>query len=85
MDAVGLTVSDLFPVPIGGPIGLKPERHPFPATDVLACIRFEALVVVTAGVALLDGHPFTVDDRARLILAVKRINAALDAAGVSHE
>ncbi|WP_175964460.1 DNA primase [Burkholderia pyrrocinia] len=85
MDAVGLTVSDLFPAPIGGPVGLKPERHPFPAMDVLACIRFEALVVATAGVALLDGYPFAVEDRARLVLAVKRINAALDAAGVPHE
>lgn len=62
----------------------KPERRPFPAADVLRCIAFEALVVMTAGAALLAGQPFTQGDRERLMLAVWRIQAALDAAGVRH-
>lgn len=62
----------------------KSERRPFPAADVLRCIAFESLVVMTAGAALLAGQPFTQLDRERLMLAVGRIQAALDAAGVRH-
>lgn len=62
----------------------RPERRPFPAADVLRCIAFEALVVMAAGAALLMGRPFTEVDRERLTLAVGRIQAALDAAGVRH-
>jgi len=84
LDAIGLTFSDLFPERIGGLTGLKPERRPFPAADVLRCLSFESLIVWAAGAALLDGRPFALDDRARLVLAVSRIVAALDAAGVCH-
>jgi hypothetical protein len=62
----------------------KPERRPFPAADVLRAIAFEALVVTVAASSLLSGHPFTDIDRARLVLAVSRIQAALTAAGVNH-
>jgi hypothetical protein len=62
----------------------KPERRPFPAADVLRAIAFEALVVAVAGSSLLAGHPFTDADRARLVLAVGRIQAALTASGVNH-
>lgn len=82
LGAVGLTFSDLFPekeIQHG-----KPERRPFPAVDVLRAIAFEALVVVVAGSSLLAGQPFTDSDRARLTLAVGRIQAALTAAGVNH-
>lgn len=80
--AVSLPMEALFPereISHG-----KPERRPFPAADVLRCIAFEALVVATAGAALLTGHPFTPLDRERLMVAVGRIQAALDAAGVRH-
>lgn len=83
LSAVGLDIDALFPereIQHG-----KPERRPFPAADVLRAIAFEALVVILAGTSLLSGHPFTDADRARLVLAVGRIQAALDAAGVSHE
>ena len=80
--AVGLTFSDLYP-PRAIQYG-KPERRPFPATDVLRAISFEALVVAAAGVSLLAGHPFSQVDRERLTLAVSRIQAALTAAGVTH-
>ena len=62
----------------------RPERRPFPAADVLRCLAFEALVVAVAGASFLSGHPFTEVDRARLILAVSRIQAAVTAAGVSN-
>ena len=81
--AVGLTFGDLFP---SGPVTHhgRPERRPFPAADVLRAVAFEALVVGAAAAALLAGQPFGEADRARLILAASRIQAALNAAGVGH-
>lgn len=82
LDAIGLTFADLFPereVHHG-----KPERRPFPATDILRAIAFEALVVGCAASAMLAGEPFTQTDRDRLLLAVGRIQSALDAGGLNH-
>lgn len=85
VQAVGLSLSDLFPENlIGESHAIKGERRPFPAADVLRCIAFEALVVLTAGAALLAGEPFADADRARLVLAVGRIQAALDAGGLTN-
>jgi hypothetical protein len=85
VQAVGLSLSDLFPEKLSGDAhSIKGERRPFPAADVLRCIAFEALVVLTAGAALLAGHPFSDADRARLVVAVGRIQAALDAGGLTH-
>jgi hypothetical protein len=83
--AVGLSLSDLFPEKRSNEAhAIKGERRPFPAADVLRCIAFEALVVLTAGAALLAGQPFSDADRARLVVAVGRIQAALDAGGLTH-
>lgn len=79
--AVGLEISDLFPPREHHG---KPGRRPFPAADILRAIGFEALIVATAGAALLSGHPFTPADRERLMLAVGRIQAALTAGGLNH-
>ncbi len=81
--AAGLELADLFPQRPGADHS-RPERRPFPATDVLRAVAFEALVVSAAAAALLAGEPFGVSDRERLIIAVSRINAALTAAGVHH-
>lgn len=81
--AVGLDIGALFPsreIEHG-----KPERRPFPATDVLRCIAFESLVVLSAAAAMLTGHPFGAVDRERLSLASGRIQAALRASGADHE
>jgi len=82
LDAIGLRASDLFPEQRGH--SAKAERRPFPAADVLRAIAFEALVVATAGVSLLAGHPLSPADRDRLILAVSRIQSGLTAAGVTN-
>lgn len=82
LSAVSLDMAALFPereIQHG-----KPERRPFPAADVLRCIAFEALVVATAGAALLTGNPFSEADRTRLVLAVSRIQSALTAGGLRH-
>lgn len=84
--AVGLDLSDLFPP---HPVDLahvgKPVRRPFPAADILRAIAFEALVVGCAASAMLAGKVFTHVDHDRLILAVRRIQSALDAGGLNHE
>lgn len=80
LDAIGMDISDLFPP--RQTYG-KPERRPFPASDVLRAIAFESLVVASTGVNMLAGN-FTGNDRERLILATERIQAGLKAAGVQH-
>ena len=76
LGALGLSFDALFPEKkhYG-----KPEHRPFPAADALRAIAFEALVVAASGAALLSGEPFTDTDRERLMLAVGRIQSALDA------
>lgn len=72
--AVGLEMAALFPereLPHG-----KPERRPFPATDVLRCVAFEALVVSVAAADMAAGKALSEADRARLQLASERLQAA---------
>lgn len=82
VSSVGLRLSDLYPQrEIGHG---KPERRPFPAADILRTIAFESTLVVIAAADLLAGNPFNETNRARLVLAVARIQAALIAGGI-HE
>ncbi|MDA8258689.1 MAG: DNA primase [Betaproteobacteria bacterium] len=85
VSAAGLEISDLFPPRPDDPAQFgKPERRPFPAADILRAVAFEALVVGCAASAMLAGEPFTQADRDRLLVAVGRIQAALDAGGLNH-
>ena len=80
--AAGLGMEDLFPereIQHG-----RPERRPFPAADILRCIGFEALVVASAGAAMLTGEPLSGVDRERLMLAVARLQDAITAGGLAH-
>lgn len=84
VSAVGLELADLFPPRPADPAFIgKPERRPFPAADILRAIGFEAIVVGCAASAMLAGQPFTQTDRDRLLVAVGRIQAALDAGGLN--
>lgn len=83
--AAGLEISDLFPPRPADPAHAgKPERRPFPAADILRAVAFEALVVGCAASTLGTGGVLTDDDRARLLLAARRIQAAVDAGGLNH-
>lgn len=80
--AVGLDMAALFPereIQHG-----KPERRPIPAADILRCVAFEALVVASAGAAMLAGEPVSGIDRERLVLAVARLQDAITAGGLAH-
>lgn len=81
--SVGLRIDDLFPPREDGKHVTKGERRPFPAADVLRAIAFESTLVLIAAADLLAGQPFNDTDRARLALAVSRIQAALTAGGIS--
>jgi hypothetical protein len=79
LGAVGLDFEALYPeAPLGH--AAKREARPFPAIDVLRCVSFEALVVLTAGAAMLRGELIEGADRERLVLAVARIQNAVDIA-----
>ena len=83
--AVGLDLADLFPPPKQDLMhAVKPERRPYPATDILRAIAFEALIVAIVGTDILAGKALTVPERDRLHLAVSRIQAALDAGGLNR-
>lgn len=83
--AAGLEISDLFPPRPADPADIgKPERRPFPAADILRAIAFEALVVGCAASTLGAGGSLADGERNRLMLAVRRIQAAVDAGGLNH-
>jgi hypothetical protein len=77
--ALGLEMSDLFP-DRSTDHRVKPERRPFPASDVLRCIKNETMTLASLGVSMLNGQ-FTEADRERLIVATSRIQAAATMGG----
>ncbi len=81
VQAVGLELSDLFPPRNDGRHN-RPERRPFPATDALRAIGFEALVVCAAAAAMATGETLSAVDRERLLQAGERIQSALSGAGL---
>lgn len=83
--AIGLTFDALFPPRNADPAHVgKPERKPFPAADILRAIGFEALVVGCAASTMATGKSLAAIDHDRLLVAVGRIQAALDAGGLIH-
>ena len=76
--AIGVDFDALFPQPLPSSKG---ERQPFATSDVLRAIAFEALVVAVAAGNIANGLTLTGEDRARLILANRRIQSAIEAGG----
>ena len=75
LGAVGMTFEDLFPERL-------PEHHyrplktPFPAADVLKCIRNESLIVAVTAANIAQGTKLSLADRERAMLAAERIARA---------
>lgn len=76
LDAIGLTFSDLFAEPLQQ--YAKPERVPFSARDVLACVVNEMRIILLAGIFIGKGKKLHKPDMDRLLIAVSRINEALE-------
>lgn len=77
LSAVGLTFSDLYP-PRLDDHRRKPERRPFPASDILKALAHEALVVAIAAEDLHKGRSLSDEDHNRLLVAAQRIRQGVD-------
>ena len=78
LDAVGLGFTDLMPERVGSEHSYKPLKPRFDARQVLEGISHEVMVIclIAEKYASIIGN----EDEARLMLAAKRLNTALDAA-----
>jgi hypothetical protein len=77
-----LEIDALFPSGAGNPDHRRRgERRPFAAADVLRAVGHEATIVAIVAARLGNGHSPTPEDRARVLLAAERINAAIHEAG----
>lgn len=81
LNAVGMTFDDLYPAKDG--FERKAEKRPFPSSDILKVIGFEALVVANSAAKMLNGEEFTQADKERLDLSTGRIQSAINMAGIS--
>lgn len=79
--SVGLKVQDLFPPKATPYSDVKTTRMPFSYADALRCVSFEALLAAVAAGNIANGATLTDTDKARLMLASKRITQALEVCG----
>lgn len=82
LSAVGLEFDALYPERAIDTHG-KQERRPFPASDVLRAIAFEAQIVSLAALDMAHGRALSDEARKRLLLANQRIAGGLAAGGLS--
>lgn len=78
--AANVDVADLFPPPSTMRTKFSPKIPKIPAMEILLAIAHEALVVSCAAVHIADGTPLNGQDHDRLILASRRIGAAVEVA-----
>lgn len=76
LESIGLNFSDLYPEPLTH--RSKPQRRPFNAHDVLACLVMEMRIVMMAGIFICRGQALSAPDMKRLMIAVNRINEAYE-------
>jgi hypothetical protein len=76
LDAVGMTFEDLFPERLPEH-RYKPERIPFPAMDVLKCVKNETLILAVMGANMAHGNKLSMADRERAMVAAERIARAV--------
>lgn len=81
LSAVNMSFEELYPPRTAHAV--KGKRRPISAADILRAIQFEALIVVVAGRMMLAGD-LNESDQKRTVLAMERINKALEAGGIRH-
>jgi hypothetical protein len=79
LGAVGLDLTDLYPDRLCND-SIKQEARPFPATQILDAIAFEALVVAVAASNIANGITLSDADRDRLLIASSRLQRAVEVA-----
>ncbi len=79
LSAIGISLSDLFPEKsnIHPPI-----KRPFPASDILRCLAFEAQIVALTADIILRNEKLTTEDYDRFMLAHSRIQQAIEYGGL---
>ncbi len=78
--AMGLKMTDLFPPRPTTDHAGKPVRNPWAGMDVLRCVAQEAMIVAIVAQAIHDGKSIGKEDLARVHLANKRLNHAVETA-----
>lgn len=80
LDALGLTLSDLYPAPLGHEFARVPRErsHLHAAADALKVIAHEALVVAIAAEDMAAGMSLTPSEREQLLECAGVIRAAAD-------
>jgi hypothetical protein len=81
LGSVGLTIEALFPERLADG---RPERRPFPASDVLRAIAIEVQLVALVAGDISKGVAIDAKTKDRVFLAVQRINSGLAAGGINH-
>lgn len=79
--AVGLDLVDLFPERVKDH-RIAPSRRPFSASQTLACIAKEAMILAVGSADLESGKALSGVDRDRYRLAIRRVTDACRRAGV---
>jgi len=74
VDAVGLTLADLFPD--NSQEHRKSLRRPFPASDILEAIESDVFYVQVVAMMMANNYMLVQGDRDRLLLASERIMVA---------
>lgn len=82
LGSIGLGFEDLFPTRLTDTFK-KAERRPFNALDILVALRDELIRVLIIGRDMLECR-HTETNQKRLLQAIERIDAGIDAAGGSH-
>lgn len=82
LSAVDLEFDALYPERVIDTHG-KQERRPFPASDVLRAIAFEARIVALGALDMAHGRALSEEARERLLLANRRIAGGLAAGGLT--
>jgi len=80
VSAAGLEISDLFPPRSSNS---KPLSKPFPAADILRCLRAEITFLVICADDLSQGKKLDQEDMDRLLLSSSRFRSALTAGGLA--
>lgn len=75
--AIGLGYEPFFPP--DAQVMSTPKRA-YPAADVLEAVQFETLLVATAACNIANGVVLNTEDKARILLAYKRISTARELA-----
>ncbi|SET27912.1 CHC2 zinc finger [Nitrosomonas marina] len=75
VSSIGMVLAELFPE---SNEFRKPLKNPFPAVDVLRCIKREVMIITVTAIRIVNGEKIEKSELDRLILACSLIEVAYD-------